>query len=146
MRARARCLCLYLHYHLFPGSLFVRVRTRCSYALRTLFVRVRVRCSRVVRTLFVRARTHPRTTRRARLMIGSHTCNNLFLRYFLSLPSAPLGIQPSLSSSSSSSFSLPRLTPPTRRPPACLLAPNLLVSPHSAPMSCKPRIVTTNWS
>ena len=57
MRARARCLCLYLHYHLFPGSLFVRVRTRCSYefarcsyefayAVRALFVR----CSYAVRT------------------------------------------------------------------------------------------------
>ena len=37
---------------------------RYSHAARALFVR----CSRVVRALFVRARTHPRTTRRARLL------------------------------------------------------------------------------
>ena len=42
--------------------MFVRVRTRCSYAARALFVRVRVRCSRVVRTLFVRCSYAVRTS------------------------------------------------------------------------------------
>ena len=64
-------------------SLFVRVRTRCSYAVRTLLVRcsyaVRtllarcsyefayaVRCSRVVRTLFVRCSYERELTRELR--------------------------------------------------------------------------------
>ena len=49
-------------YWLIPGSLFVRVRTRCSYAARALFVR----CSRVVRALFVRCSYERELTRELR--------------------------------------------------------------------------------